>query len=122
MLRFYVSSSANITSLICDGKLYLSRLGYDRSLANGVRLESYIDKLGFVGFDGPGVSLLSQIALFSSARQLIGLHGAALANIVWAGGVNVCEIFSSAHMPGCYSALTAIRLSRYTSGLLLSGS
>jgi capsular polysaccharide biosynthesis protein len=48
--------------------------------------------------------------MFSSARQLIGLHGAALANIVWAQeGSNVCEIFSSAYMPGCYSTLTAIR-------------
>lgn len=28
------------------------------------------------------MNLLSQIALFLSARQLIGLHGAALANIV----------------------------------------
>jgi capsular polysaccharide biosynthesis protein len=61
------------------------------------------------------VSLLSQIALFSSAMQLIGMHGAAFANIVWAPeGVDVCEIFSSAYMVSCYSALTAIRAGRYT--------
>jgi len=99
----------------CNRKLYLSRVGHDRSPANEGDLQSYMEKLGFVRFDGTGKSLLSQIALFSSARQLIGLHGAAFANIVWAQeGVNVCEIFSSAYMPACYSALTAIRAGRYT--------
>ena len=99
----------------CDRKLYLSRAGRARSPANERDLQFDMEKQGFVRFDGTGVTLLSQIALFSSARQLIGLHGAAFANIVWAPqGVDVCEIFSSAYMPSCYSALTAIRAGRYT--------
>jgi capsular polysaccharide biosynthesis protein len=74
-----------------------------------------LEKQRFVSFDGTRMSLLSQIALFSSARQLIGMHGAALANIVWAPeGVDVCEIFSSGYMPSCYSALTSIRHGCYT--------
>src|ERR1700687_1647079 len=98
-----------------DRKLYLSRVGQKRSPANECDLQFDTEKQGFVRFDGTGVSLLSQIALFSSARQLIGLHGAAFANIVWAPeGVDVCEIFSSGYMPSCYSALTAIRAGRYT--------
>lgn len=99
----------------CDCKLYLSRVGRERSPRNERDLQSHLEKLGFVSFDGTGASLLSQIALFSSAMQLIGVHGAAFANIVWAPeGVDVCEIFSSDYMVSCYSALTAMRSGRYT--------
>jgi capsular polysaccharide biosynthesis protein len=98
-----------------ERRLYLSRVGQKRSPANERDLQSYMETQDFVCFDGTGASLLSQIALFSSATQLIGVHGAALSNIVWApDGVDVCEIFSSAYMPSCYSALTAIRGGRYT--------
>jgi capsular polysaccharide biosynthesis protein len=99
----------------CDRKLYLSRVGRKRSPANECDLQRDMEKQGFVRFEGTDVSLLSQVALFSSARKLIGLHGAAFANIVWAHeGVDVCEIFSSGYMPSCYSALTTIRAGRYT--------
>lgn len=99
----------------CERKLYLSRVGRERSPTNERDLQLDLEKLGFVSFDGTGVSLLSQIALFSSVGQLIGMHGAAFANIVWASeGVEVCEIFSSGYMVGCYSALAAIRSGRYT--------
>jgi capsular polysaccharide biosynthesis protein len=96
-------------------KIYLSRVGQKRSPTNERDLQRELEQQGFVCFDGSGVSLLSQIALFSSAKQLIGMHGAGLSNIVWAPeGVDVCEIFSSGYMPSCYSALTAMRTGRYT--------
>ncbi len=98
----------------CDRKLYLSRVGQVRSPANERGLLFRMERQGFSRFEGTSVSLLSQVALFSSASRLIGLHGAAFANIVWTPeGVDVCEIFSSAYMPSCYSALTAIRGGRY---------
>ena len=96
-------------------KLYLSRVGQKRSPSNEAALQLEMEKQGFVPFHGAGMSLLSQITLFSSASQLVGMHGAALSNIVWAPqGVEVCEIFSSEYMPSCYSALTAIRRGSYT--------
>jgi capsular polysaccharide biosynthesis protein len=105
----YLESSSGVR------KIYLSRVGQKRSPTNERDLQRELEQQGFVCFDGSGMSLLSQIALFSSAKQLIGMHGAALSNIVWAPeGVDVCEIFSSAYMPSCYSALTAMRSGRYT--------
>ena len=99
----------------CDRKLYLSRVGHGRSPANERDLQSRMEKLGFLCFDGAGMSLGSQVTLFSGASRLTGLHGAAFANIVWAPeGVDVCEIFSSGYMPSCYSALTAMRGGHYT--------
>jgi hypothetical protein len=96
-------------------KIYLSRVGQTRSPANERDLQRKLEQQGFANFDGSGMNLLSQIALFSSAKQLIGMHGAALSNIVWTPqGVDVCEIFSSGYMPSCYSALTAMRSGRYT--------
>jgi hypothetical protein len=96
-------------------KLYLSRVGRKRSPANEDALQLYMEKQGFKRFDGMGMSLLAQVALFSSAKALIGMHGAALSNIVWASeGVDVCEIFASGYMPSCYSALTSIRRGHYT--------
>jgi capsular polysaccharide biosynthesis protein len=100
----------------CYRKLCLSRVGQARSPRNERDLQSRLEKLGFTTFDGMGMSVCSQIALFSRARWLIGLHGAAFSNIVWASeGVEVCEIFSSGYLPSCYSALTAMRAGRYTS-------
>ena len=99
----------------CDRKLYVSRVGQKRSPANEAALQLDMEKQGFERFEGTDMSLLAQIALFSSTRKLIGIHGAALSNIVWAPeGVDVCEIFSSGYMPSCYSALTAIRCGHYT--------
>ena len=99
----------------CDRKLYLSRLGQKRSPANEAALLVEMEKEGFERFDGARMSLAAQITLFSSARQLIGLHGAALSNVVWTPeGSHVCEIFSSGYMPSCYSALTSIRSGHYT--------
>lgn len=98
-----------------DRKVYLSRVGEKRSPANEPGLQLDMEKWGYVPFSGAGMSLRSQVALFSSARQLVGMHGAALANIVWSReGVDVCEIFSSGYMPSCYSALTSIRQGFYT--------
>jgi hypothetical protein len=99
-----------------DRIFYLSRVGEERSPANELALQLDMERWGFVPFNGTGMSLRSQIALFSTARQLVGMHGAAFANIVWSPeGVEVCEIFSSAYVPSCYSALTSIRGGRYTS-------
>lgn len=67
---------------LLDRTLYLSRVGREHRPANERDLQIEIDKQGFVSFDGTCVSLLSQIALFSSVRQLIGVHGAAFADIV----------------------------------------
>jgi len=100
---------------LCDRRLYLSRMGRGRSPANENELQSRMEKMGFEVFDGSDMSLRSQVALFSRASRVIGLHGAALSNIVWTPeGVDVCEIFSSGYMPSCYSALTAMRRGRYT--------
>ena len=99
-----------------DRKLYLSRVGQKRSPANEAALQAEMEKHGFSAFDGTGMGLLAQVKLFSLARQIIGTHGAALSNIVWAQqGVKVCEVFSSGYMPSCYSALTAMRGGQYTS-------
>jgi hypothetical protein len=98
-----------------NNRIYLSRVGQKRSPANESALQLEMEKQGFVVFNGAGMSLITQITQFSSASQLIGMHGAALANVIWAPeGVDVCEIFSSDYMPSCYSALTAIRSGRYT--------
>ena len=99
-----------------ERKLYLSRVGQKRSATNEPTLQRDMERRGYVTFDGTGMSLRSQIGIFSSARQLVGVHGAAFANIVWSPeGVNVCELFSSDYLPSCYSALTAMRRGRYTS-------
>ncbi|MGC1294076.1 MAG: glycosyltransferase family 61 protein [Alloacidobacterium sp.] len=106
-----------------ERKLYLSRVGQKRSPVNESALQLDMEEQGFVLFDGTGMSLRSQVALFSSASHLVGIHGAGLANIVWAPeGVDVCEIFSSDYMPSCYSALTAIRNGCYTPVAYTSGS
>lgn len=104
-----------LTQRPCNRRLYLSRTNQTRSPANESSLQLAMEKQGFEIFDGTKMSLSVQIALFSSASHLIGIHGASLSNIVWAPDrVRVCELFSSDYMPSCYSALTSMRSGHYT--------
>ncbi len=78
-----------------------------RSLANGIAAEEIAAGFGFEPIDADGMSLREQIALFSGARSVIGVHSAGLTNIMFArgSGMSVLEILPPGQIPIGWNAL-----------------
>jgi hypothetical protein len=89
---------------------YLSRRGYSRSPIDEPELESIAQGQGFRVLQAAQLTLEEQARLFSSARAVVGLHGAALSNTIWLpAGASVVEFFSSAYMPFMFAGLASMR-------------
>ncbi|URD51127.1 DUF563 domain-containing protein [Chroococcidiopsis sp. CCNUC1] len=64
-----------------------------RHILNEDELFDMLSKYGFKKYLLEQISIEDQIDLFSDSEYVIGSHGAGLANIIFAEGVNVLEIF-----------------------------
>jgi capsular polysaccharide biosynthesis protein len=72
--------------------LYLSRTGRRRCLNEAALLERLLP-MGFVVVDESKRSISEQIALYRNARVLLGPHGSAFTNMIWARpGATVIEM------------------------------
>jgi hypothetical protein len=95
--RSYFLQRYNV-SAPAQGKrnIYISRRkAARRRVSNEPALIDTIEKCGFEIFSLEDMSFHEQIALFSQARNVIGLHGAGFANILFSPGLTaVCEIRS----------------------------
>jgi hypothetical protein len=89
---------------------YLSRRGFSRSPTDEPELESIAQREGLRILQPATLTLEEQARLFSGARAIVGLHGAALSNIVWLPAhASVVEFFSSSYMPAMFASLAAMR-------------
>lgn len=70
-----------------------------RKLVNRDHLMEALSSLGFVKFVVEDLSHQEQINLFSSARVVIGAHGAGLTNLIFARQAKVVELFPYSWMP-----------------------
>lgn len=86
-------------------KLYLSRVGERRSPGNEPDLLRLAVDNGYEVFNGNGVDLLTQVSMFSSAKAILGVHGAAFTNLAFSRQGRVCELFNASYLPACYSIL-----------------
>lgn len=95
-----IAKSRSTSGLKSSDKLILIRNQQARDFSNRVPLNygSLVDyKLeeGYQPVDLGALSIFDQIALMSSAREIISVHGGALAHLVWSPpGTKVQEIFS----------------------------
>ena len=74
-----------------------------------------LEKQGFVRLDAGALSVRDQIDHFAAADTIVGLHGAALSNLVFAPpGVRVLELFAPNYIkPMFWSIVENIPGSRY---------
>jgi capsular polysaccharide biosynthesis protein len=81
--------------------VYLSRRdAAHRRLVNEQELLAHLEPLGFTRYDLSDLSVPEQISLFSRASVIIGVHGAGLANLVFArASAAVFELFSADYRP-----------------------
>jgi capsular polysaccharide biosynthesis protein len=87
--------------------LYVSRrLARERAAAEPPSLRRALRDLGYEVVVAETLDLADQIRLFSSARGIAGLHGAGLANMIWAPpGCRILELFPTGAFNDCYARL-----------------
>jgi capsular polysaccharide biosynthesis protein len=80
-----------------------------RRLVNEDYLFSVLMSVGFKSYRLSELSVADQIALFSQAKMIVGVHGAGLANLVFASyRAVVYELFSSVYKPSTYESISRL--------------
>ena len=87
-------------------RFLITRRGKTRGIVNEAELIDRLGELGWAVIDTEALGFREQIALFSQAEAICGLHGAAMANIVWCRpGCKILELCAHTFLNGCYEAL-----------------
>lgn len=87
--------------------LFVSRrLARARAEAAPPSLDAVVRDLGYEVVVAETLDLADQIKLFSTARAIASLHGAGLANMIWAPpGCRIVELFPAGVFNDCYARL-----------------
>jgi Glycosyltransferase 61 len=92
LLRKYLMPPAKAKS---PDLLYLGRMGRRRCLNDGAIIERCLE-LGFTVVDESSRTIPEQIELYRDAKVLVGPHGSAFTNMVWAApGARIVEMIPS---------------------------
>ena len=85
-------------------RIYVERgLVRNRRLKNEADLLTFLASRGFERVRMDGMSVADQARVFANAEVIVGLHGAALTNLVFASaGTKVVEMFPSDHIEASY--------------------
>lgn len=111
-----IHSAAGIEHKINNQKIFISRgSALDRSdLELEKSIMNYLEPSGFHAIDPSMFSVQEQISIFSEAKIIVGLHGGALANMIWcAPGAQVIEIFNHPYRTHDFVRLSAACNHRY---------
>lgn len=81
-------------------KLFLARSPTGlRAIENEMEVRDLMVRNGYEIVDGAGLTILDQARLMAQARVVVGAHGAALTNLVFATNAKVLEIFAPSFTP-----------------------
>lgn len=96
--------------------LFASRRGESRCPKNILEVEDFMASKGYKILNSEdNLSLDEQVRLYASAKKIVGIHGAALMNLVWCeSGVDVLELFSDEYMPTAFPVISSIRSLNYS--------
>lgn len=80
-----------------------------RRLLNEERLVAALESKGFKKYNLSNMSFTNQVTLFSEAKIVVGVHGAGLANLVFAPkGTIVFELFSNKYQPNIFESISIL--------------
>ena len=89
-------------------RIYLHRGAGRRRLINEAELETALKTTGFISAQPDKMSVAEQAKLLSAARCIVGPHGAALTNALFAPpGARLLELFHPQHKNRCYVNIAA---------------
>lgn len=94
-----------------ERRIFLNRgKGRSRVLRNVEDLLPWLATRGFEVVDTDGLSLADQMALFGTARLVVAIHGAGLANLVYRLGesTELVELFSPGHIRPHFCSLAQV--------------
>ncbi len=96
--------------------LYVTRRDApQRRVLNEKEIVDYLKGIGFEVICPGDYSFAEQIKMFSEASVVVGPHGAAFANMVFApAGATLIEFFGDNYLHGCYWALASICGQKHT--------
>ena len=79
-----------------------------RVVRNGEEIRAVLRGLGFEPVLMDGLALAEQAGIFAGAEAVVGVHGAALANLAFcAPGTRVLELLAPTYVNSCFAALSA---------------
>ncbi len=106
-LRNRFLRSVGVTEGKAFRRVYVPRRpGVWRAVRNSSEVENYLVGQGFEIVEPHLLSFAEQIRLFSEVRLLVGLHGAAMTNVLFAPGASMLELFGQ-YGDGAYFGMTA---------------
>jgi hypothetical protein len=89
-------------------KIYITRRKSSRSTHQEQEISDLLGARGWTIIEAENYSLREQIALFSQARSICSVHGAALTNLIWCRkGCRVLELCAANFLNGCLEGLAA---------------
>ncbi len=83
LLHEHFIPRAEVSSEQRSDRIYISRIGHSRSTSWEPELQARLSESGWHVVDPGHMELKEQIELFSNAKVVAGLSGAALANVAW---------------------------------------
>jgi capsular polysaccharide biosynthesis protein len=89
-------------------RLYVTRGGgrHTRRLESEPELWPELERRGFTRIDPGTMSVQDQIDHFAAAEVIVGIHGAALTNLVFAApGARVLHLFAPGYVKHCFFAI-----------------
>jgi len=103
----------NIPHPFCQKRqrqIYIERNAPTRQLTNAREVRNWFLERGWDVVDPGELSMDEQITLFSEARAIVGTHGAALTNLLWAPpDTQVLELMPSKRRNGCFAGISSIK-------------
>ncbi|HEX2825413.1 MAG TPA: glycosyltransferase family 61 protein [Burkholderiales bacterium] len=94
-------------------RLFVRRAARMRRLVNEDALVEALARIGFTAVDPGALGFEEQVATFADARVIVGVHGAALTNVLFAPrGATFVELYTTVHQP-FYAELAAAKGMRY---------
>ena len=83
-------------------KIYVSRLKSRRSIPEEALMEQFFSNEGFTVIYAEDFSLQEQISIFRNARLVVAVHGAGIANLVWAEKCKLIELMPIDRINRCF--------------------
>jgi capsular polysaccharide biosynthesis protein len=110
-LRDKLTGTLSLTNLEKKRRLYVSRRDAPtRYASNELEVEAMLGRFGFETVKMSDYSVAEQIALFSQAHIIVGVHGAALTNLVFCSpGTYVLELFLQGWFTNAFYHISLIR-------------
>lgn len=96
-LKQFKSCGTQTTNVSSRKILILRGVGASRRSKSDLRIENVLAERGFEPIDFSTMSVRSQLSALESCDEVVGIHGAALTNLIWSSRCTVSEIIDIRH-------------------------